>query len=143
MRGKVALGTGSIVLLASATGCPGHSNVASPGSRIVVVRTFRGLPSVDLPVHRGERVPAAVRLGSTRIALTFWGSGSCPAVPTGANWTGSTTLDVTVSSHGGACTSDEAATTSVLSVAPKRLPSASITLHFLGGVSQVPASAVV
>jgi hypothetical protein len=131
----------TIAALAVATvaGCGSHKTPHS-----IAVETYRGYPKADPPMKAGIREPTAVRIGSTRIALTFFGSGSCPPVPTSEKWISSTTLEVNVDdSYPGACTSDEAATTSVISVLPRHLPAGSFVIRFTGGASQVPPSSSV
>ena len=127
------------VLSGAAVGCAGSEPPHS-----VAVRTYRGFPRIDHGSDRTPSVPRFVRLGSNRLALTFFGSSSCPPVPTATHWVSRTRLQVTVSaSYPGACTADYAAITSVISIAPGRLPSSTVTLQFLGDTSGLPAVATV
>jgi hypothetical protein len=110
----------------------------------IAVQTYRGFPAVDPAFGPGVHEPTVIRMGTTRLAMTFFGSGSCPPVPISDKWINATTLQVDVdASYPGACTSDEAATTSVLSVLPHHLPSGTFTVQFTGRASQVPAAAIV
>ena len=127
------------VLSGAAVGCAGSEPPHS-----IAARTYRGFPRVD---HASDQAPGVrwfVRLGPSRLALTFFGSSSCPPVPTATHWVSRTRLQVTVSArYPGACTADYGSTTSVISFPPGRLPSSTVTLQFLGDTSGLPATAAV
>lgn len=131
-----------VVLCAGVMLLAGCASSEPPDS--VAVRTYRGFPGVDHASGQRHGFQRYVRLGPSRLALTFFGSSSCPPVPTAIHWVSRARLQVTVSaSYPGACTADYAPITSVISIAPGRLPSSTVTLQFLGDTSGLPAVAPV
>jgi hypothetical protein len=65
--------------------------------------------------------PLAVLEPDHTLALTFWGSGSCPAVPVSLRIISPTVLSVALDSRTGICTADMAPTTSIIALDPKKV----------------------
>ena len=114
MRAWSLLVAGAVLVCASG-GC-------SSDPHSIAIRTYRGLPPGQ--ALAGEPalglVPAAgafAALHNGRLALTFWGSGSCPTVPTKLRVVDTKTIDVTVSrNYHHDCDADLGPTTSELSL---------------------------
>jgi hypothetical protein len=131
MKRLAVLVCGTAVVL---VGCAHH---ARPSVHSIALTTYRGLPPGVHFVRVPEAQAQAVRQGADRLALTLWGSGSCPWVPTAANAIGPTEVRVTVrtvvpSGTHRVCTADLSPTTSVIALAPTTSTSGSLTVSLIG-----------
>ena len=100
----------------------GALSACSSGPHSIAESTYAGLPAgraaaLDLPA-----AGALATLTNGRLALTFWGSGDCPTVPTRLRVLDSSTVAVTVSrTYDHDCDADLRPTTSEISVAGKHV----------------------
>lgn len=101
------------------------------GGAGIAERTYRGLPD-NVPAHQvlgrhgPEDGPIAVLVTEDRLALTLWGSSSCPTVPTGSDIVDRHTVRISVRTIGGPqCTADLAPTTSEIALDPAEVDTAS------------------
>ncbi len=132
-----------VVVAVAVAGCGGSSTSGPAATKSIAIETYRGLPPgqhlAGLP--DGQTV-LAVRQGDNRLALTFWGSGSCPLVPVNLGVVNRKELRVTV---GGAlagtghriCTADLGPTTSVVQLDPTTVSPGTLTID-LTGVPDLP-----
>jgi hypothetical protein len=102
------------VLCLPLAGCGSGSGSGVPTS--VAVTTYPGLPSgVRPPALPTLPTAIAVLQPGDRLALTFWGSGSCPTLPVAVDVVSRHEIRVTVDdTPSGACTADFRPTTSVV-----------------------------
>lgn len=106
--------------------CSSHAPQPTPPHSIAVGH-YRGVPpsavtpsAVPTP-QEPPGVPAggvAAAWRNGRLELAIWGSGSCPAVPTGVKARGQHAIEVTISEDygNGPCTADLGPTTSIIDV---------------------------
>lgn len=74
----------------------GAISACASGPHTIAATTYRGLPAG----HAVLQAPAAgaiATLTNGRLALTFWGSGSCPTVPTGLHVVDPSTIELSLS----------------------------------------------
>jgi hypothetical protein len=75
-----------------------------------------------------------------QLALTTWGSGSCPTVPVALAVVNRHEVRVTLSNaYSGNCTTDYSANTSVLQLDPARVDTATDLRVTLDGIAGLPA----
>lgn len=107
----------------------GGCGPASKRPESIAATSYPGLPSgaPDQSVRSGATL--AVWMDG-RLALTTWGSGSCPAVPVALTAPDADTVDITLSADYGAsaCTADLGPTTSVLELPEKVKGSGPLTV---------------
>jgi hypothetical protein len=108
---RVAIPILVLALAAAAVGCGSVSR--RPPS--IAATSYPGVPSgaPDESVRRGATLAVWT---DGQLALTTWGSGSCPAVPVALTALDASTVEITVSADYGAspCTADLSPTTSVI-----------------------------
>ncbi len=118
------------VLVASGllSGCGGN------GPDTIAERVYQGLPDGVTPATlHGNESSIAIIEHDHRLALTLWGSGSCPRLPVSLHALNRHSIEITVDKKtSGVCTADLGPTTSVIKLDPEEIDTASevaITLH--------------
>ncbi len=116
------------LLAAILGGCGGS------GPDTIAERSYQGLPDGVTPATlHGDASPIAIIEHDHRLALTLWGSGSCPRLPVSLHVLNRHSLEITVGkTTSGVCTADLGPTTSVIKLDPAEVDIAAeilITLH--------------
>jgi hypothetical protein len=123
-------------LLAAALCLPLAGCESGPGEpKTVAVTTYHGLPSgMQPPTPPTMPDAVAVLQPGDRLALTFWGSGSCPTLPVAVDVVSRHEVHVTVADpHSGACTADYGPTTSVVQLDGTRVDTTTDLVVSLSG----------
>lgn len=125
-----------------ATACT--NGASSPLSQAVITH-YRGVPpGITGPPRKPDDGPFAIRLSDDQVAITTWGSGSCPDLPTSVTGHGAHEVDITTAEYkpekpGSACTADLSPTTSTVKVTSGVDVAASLTLVVDGKAIQLSA----
>lgn len=147
MRSLLRAGAAAGLLCLPLAGCSAGADQPGGGGdrpRSVAVTSYRGLPSGVAPPSL-PALPSAVAVlqPGDRLALTFWGSSSCPAVPVGTEVVSRHEVRVAVDNHySGACTADYGPTTSVVQLDGARVDTSSALTVTLAGLAGAPASLI-
>jgi hypothetical protein len=99
----------------------GAVSACSSGRHSIAAKTYRGFP-VDRPAVAAPPAGAVATVSNGRLALTFWGSGSCPTVPTRLDVVDTGTIDVALSrTYDHDCDGDLGPTTSELRIDSRKV----------------------